>query len=139
MNIKIKLLPGGTIPTRGSREAAGYDIYAAEDAEIQPLEIRKIRTGICIQMLPGYFGQIYGRSGLAAKRGLLSVAGTLDSDFNGEVHVVLFNASGDTQKIYKGNRIAQVVFHKHQIADWSIVDELEATERGDGAFGSTGI
>ena len=138
MNVKIKLLPDGTIPTRGSREAAGYDIYAAENAEIGSLEIAKIRTGVCFQMPPGTFGQIYGRSGMAANRGLLSVAGTLDSDYNGEVSVVLFNTSSESQKIYKGDRIAQVVFHRHIVVDWVEVSELDPTERGSGSFGSTG-
>ena len=138
MKIKIKILPGGTLPTRGSREAAGYDIYAAEDAEIGSLQIAKIRTGVCFQMPPGTFGQIYGRSGMAANRGLLSVAGTLDSDFTGEVSVVLFNTSSDSQKIRKGDRIAQVVFHRHIVVDWVKVLELEPTERGSGSFGSTG-
>lgn len=138
MNIKIKLLPGGTVPTRGSREAAGYDIYAAEDKEIGSLQIERIRTGICIQMPPGYFGQIYGRSGMAANRGLLSVAGTIDSDYRNEISVVLFNTSGETQKIYRGNRIAQIVFHQHQIIDWENVNELTETDR-KGGFGSTGL
>lgn len=138
MNIKIKLLPGGTVPTRGSREAAGYDIYAAEDKEIGSLQIERIRTGICIQMPPGYFGQIYGRSGMAANRGLLSVAGTIDSDYRNEISVVLFNTSGETQKIYRGNRIAQIVFHQHQIISWDITDELNETDR-HGGFGSTGV
>lgn len=138
MVVKIKLLPGGTVPTRGSREAAGYDIYAAEDKEIGSLQIERIRTGICIQMPPGYFGQIYGRSGMAANRGLLSVAGTIDSDYRNEISVVLFNTSGETQKIYRGNRIAQIVFHQHQIISWDITDELNETDR-HGGFGSTGV
>lgn len=138
MVVKIKLLPGGTVPTRGSREAAGYDIYAAEDKEIGSLQIERIRTGICIQMPPGYFGQIYGRSGMAANRGLLSVAGTIDSDYRNEISVVLFNTSGETQKIYRGNRIAQIVFHQHQIISWDITDELDETDR-HGGFGSTGV
>lgn len=138
MNIKIKLLPGGTVPTRGSREAAGYDIYATEDKTLKPFSIEKIRTGICLQMPPGYFGQIYGRSGLAAKRGLLSVAGTIDSDYRDEISVVLFNTSGEAQSIYRGNRIAQIVFHQHQIISWDITDELDETDR-HGGFGSTGV
>jgi len=138
MEVKIKLLPGGTLPTRGSREAAGYDIYAAEDAEIGSLEIRKIRTGICIQMPPGFFGQIYGRSGMAANRGLLSVAGTIDSDFRNEIHVVLFNTSSDSQKIRKGDRIAQIVFHRHMVPIFVFADELDESER-TGGFGSTGV
>lgn len=138
MVVKIKLLPGGTVPTRGSREAAGYDIYAAEDKTLKPFSIEKIRTGICLQMPPGYFGQIYGRSGIAAKRGLLSVAGTIDSDYRDEISVVLFNTSGETQSIYRGNRIAQIVFHQHQIISWDITDELDETDR-HGGFGSTGV
>ena len=138
LEVKIKLLPDGRIPSRGSREAAGYDVYAAEDKIIRPMTVEKIRTGICLQMPPGHFGQIYGRSGMAANRGLISVAGTLDSDFMGEIHVVLFNASQSAQMIYKGDRIAQIVFHKHMIADFVQVDILKNTERGDGGFGSTG-
>ena len=89
-------------------------------------------------MPPGYFGQIYGRSGLAAKRGLLSVAGTIDSDYRDEISVVLFNTSGEDQSIYRGNRIAQIVFHQHQIISWDITDELDETDR-HGGFGSTGV
>lgn len=129
----------GRRPLRGSREAAGYDLYADEDVVIRGFELCKVRTGLYLEMLPGIFGQIYGRSGLAVKQNLISFAGTLDSDYRGEVHVVLFNAGFQAQRINRGDRIAQIVFHRYEIADWIEVDELSETERGSGGFGSTGV
>ena len=129
----------GKRPLRGSREAAGYDLYADEDVTIRGFELVKVRTGLSVEMPPGTFGKVYGRSGLAVKQSLVSFAGVVDSDYRSEIHVVLFNAGFQTQRINRGDRIAQLVFHRHEVADWVEVDELSPTDRGSGGFGSTGV
>ena len=139
MVVKIKLLSGGTVPTRGSREAAGYDIYAAENKEIEPMTLENIKTGVCLEMTPGHYADIRGRSGLASKRGLICIHGLIDSDYRGEIRVMLFNASNETQRIYKGNRIAQILFGHHEVADFDMTENLNETERGESGFGSTGV
>ena len=138
MNVKIKLLQGGKIPIRGSREAACYDLYAAEDAEIGSLEIVKIRTGVCFQMPPGYCGEIEDRSSMAS-RGLVTIGRIIDSDYRGEVCVIFLNVKSYSQKIYTGDRIAQIKFEKIERADFEVVDELDPSDRGKGGFGSTGV
>ena len=138
MNVKIKLLPDGALPMRGSREAAGYDIYAAENVEIGSLEIAKIRTGVCFQMPPGFCGEIEDRSSVAS-RGLVTIGRVIDSDYRGEVCVIFLNVKSYSQKIYKGDRIAQIKFEKIEKADFEIVKELDPSDRGKGGFGSTGV
>lgn len=141
MEIKIKkLYEDSRIPTRGSEYAAGYDLYAHEGATIKPHETAKIGTGVAIQPPKDTFGAVFARSGLAAKQGLrpANCVGVCDYDYTGEYIVALHNDSNEERTIEAGERIGQVVFIPYVNVSFVEVDELEATDRGDGGFGSTG-
>jgi dUTP pyrophosphatase len=137
------------MPTRGSREAAGYDLYALpeEYAEmltddfvvIAPGGKHCFDTGIAMEIPVGYYGALHGRSGMA-NRGLRLTTGTsvIDSDYRDSVKVVLYNDSQDYQKVYFGDRIAQIVIQKHEVVNWQESETLAESERGTGGFGSTG-
>ena len=142
MEIK-KLNPDAKIPTKGSEEAAGLDLYACFDREaieIMPHSSVMIDTGIAVAIPKGNFGGIYARSGLACKRGLrpANCVGVIDSDYRGEVKVCLQNDSSDWQKIYNGERIAQLIIQPYTEVELTEVDELDDTERGEDGFGSSG-
>lgn len=139
----VKLREGATLPTRGSDEAAGYDLYACIDEAIyiEPGETKKIGTGIAVTPPKGYWAGIFARSGLATKFGLrpANCTGVCDRDYTGEYIVALHNDSDRTAMIKTGDRIAQLIFLPY-VTDiiFDEVEELEETERGDGGFGSTG-
>ena len=139
--VKIKVLnEDAIIPTRGSEKAAGYDLYSTKDETIMPHETVKIGTGLAIQPPEGYFGAIFARSGLATKFGVRpgNCTGVADEDYTGEYIVALHNDSCDTVAIEKGDRIAQLVFLPYLNVEFTEVEELDSTSRGDGSFGSTG-
>ena len=137
-----KLRENATVPTYGSEFAAGADLYAAteESVTIAPAETKLIPTGIAMEIPVGYAGFIYARSGLASKRGLAPAnkVGVIDSDYRGEIMVALHNHSDKAETIADGERIAQIVFTPFMAASFSVVEELDDTERGAGGFGSTG-
>lgn len=142
-DIKIKLLNEfAKVPTRGSAAAAGYDLYAGTnyDIEIPPHSTEKVGIGIAVEIPEGYFGGIYARSGLATKQGLrpANCVGVIDADYRGEVIVALHNDTMYTQKIKAGDRIAQLIIQPYLNVDLNVVDELSDTSRGEGGFGSTG-
>ena len=148
MKMRIKKLHlDAILPTQGTAEAAGYDLYSVDTVCIEPGEAKSIHTGLAIDLPPGFWPGIYARSGLATKKGLrpANCVGVVDSDYRGEIIVVLYNDSSSIQHIEAGDRIAQLVFHQHcTIATdengniWQVVDELSDTDRGIGGFGSTG-
>lgn len=132
------------IPTQGSTEAAGWDLYAdlqdIESITIEPGDTVMIHTGIAMALPESTFGAIYARSGLASKKGLAPAnkVGVVDADYRGEVMVALHNHSHFTQTIEAGERIAQLVIQPYIKADFIELDELDNTTRGEGGFGSTG-
>ena len=138
-----KLKENATIPTQGSKYAAGYDLYACldEDIIIAPGEVRKIGTGVAITPPEGTFGAIYARSGLATKSGLrpANCVGVCDYDYTGEYIVPLRNDDNVPHLIKNGDRIAQLVFAPYLAIEFEEVNELKPTKRGAGGFGSTGI
>lgn len=141
MEVKIKLLNDkAKIPTRGSKKAAGMDLYSTTDATIMPHETVKVGTGLAIQPPEGYFGAIFARSGLATKFGVRpgNCTGVADEDYTGEYIVALHNDSCAPVSIKNGDRIAQLVFLPYISVEFKEVDELDKTDRGDGGFGSTG-
>lgn len=143
MEVRIKRLKeSAIIPTRGSKKAAGYDLYACCDdvVVIEPHKTEKIGTGLAIQPPKRYFGAIMARSGLATKYGLrpANCTGVCDEDYTGEYIVALHNDTDYPQVINPGDRIAQLVFLPYINVEFYEVDELDNTERGDGGFGSTG-
>ena len=143
MNIKVKKLkPDATVPTMGSKFAAGADLYSAEDEDvvIEPGETKFIGTGLAMEIPEGYVGLVYARSGLACKRGLAPAnkVGVVDSDYRGEIKVALHNHGKEAQTVEKGERIAQMVIAPYLSVNYEEADALSETERGDGGFGSTG-
>lgn len=155
MDIKIKLLtPNAQLPSYGSAEAAGMDLRAdltVEDPHqpnlvekiitLGPGERRLIRCGFAMSMPVGYEAQVRPRSGLSLKFGITvhNAPGTIDSDYRGEVGVILWNTSNDLFVIRHGDRIAQMVFARHERAEAKIVEELSSTDRGASGYGSTGV
>lgn len=143
VNIK-KICNEAVIPTRGSLSAAGYDLYAcintAEEITIEPHTTQMIGTGIAIEIPEEYFGGIYARSGLSSKKGLRpgNCVGVIDSDYRGEIKVLLHNDSDIPQSVRNGDRIAQLVIQPYLYVEFKNVNELSGTSRGDGGFGHTG-
>lgn len=141
--VKIKKLRNNAIiPTKGSMEAAGYDLYACIDdiISIEPHKTEKIGTGLAIQPPKGFFGAIFARSGLSVKNGIrpANCVGVCDGDYTGEYIVALHNDTEHPQVINPTDRIAQLVFLPYVNVEFFEVIELDKTERGDGGFGSTG-
>ena len=141
--VKIKKISEkAIIPTYGTDYAAGADLYACIDnvINILPGETKFINTGIAIQVPIGYAAFIYARSGLSCKKGLAPAnkVGVVDADYRGEVMVALHNHSNEERQIEPNERIAQVVIAPYLKANFVEVENLDATERGAGGFGSTG-
>lgn len=147
--IKVKKLPNFDksfpLPSYETKDAAGADLRASfenkEDFTIKPGERALIPTGLSFEVQPGYEVQIRPRSGLSLKTDLLVVnsPGTIDADYRGEVKIILGNFGKDNFTIKHGDRIAQMVLAPIHQAEFSVVDELSDTERGEGGFGSTGV
>ena len=137
-----KLNEKAIIPTYGSIDAAGADLYACidESETILPHETKLIKTGLAMAIPQGLVGLIFARSGLASKRGLAPAnkVGVVDADYRGEVMVALHNHTNIEQTIEPGERIAQMAFIPYIKGNFNIVDELQETIRGTGGFGSTG-
>ena len=137
-----KLKPSAILPTYGSAEAAGADLYACLDADviIKPGESVFIPTGLAMEVPKGCAGLIYARSGLACKRGLAPAnkVGVVDSDYRGEFMIVLHNHGTEPQTIAHGERIAQLVITPVLTPQYVETDILSDTDRGTGGFGSTG-
>ena len=147
-NLEVKILDNGfglPLPKYETEGAAGLDLFAAtkEDKKIiiTPRKAEMIPTGIAISVPSGYEAQIRPRSGLAAKNGItvLNSPGTIDSDYRGEILVMLINHSNKDFEILRGMRIAQMVISKIEQFNLVSVDELDTTDRGKDGFGSTGI
>jgi len=130
------------LPRYQSEGAAGLDLTAAVQAEqvIQPGEIKLIPTGLKMVIPLGYEGQVRPRSGLALRHGIgvLNAPGTIDSDYRGEVSIILFNFGQEAFAINRGDRIAQLVIASVERVEVNIVQELSESSRGEGGFGSTG-
>ena len=144
MIVKVKKLDArATLPTYGSSQAAGADLYALIEGgslTIAAGETVLVRTGLSIEIPEGYVGLIYARSGLATKKGLAPAnkVGVIDADYRGEVKVALYNQSGIEATIAAGERIAQLVIAPYLTARFEESSELSDTARGEGGFGSTG-
>lgn len=143
MRIEIKKLrPAAELPAYQTGGSAAMDLAACLDApvELAPMERRVIPTGLAVALPQGYELQIRARSGLSLKHGLCMAngVGTIDSDYRGEVGVIVINLGDQPFTIEPGMRIAQGVVARYETAAWQVVDELDATERAAGGFGSTG-
>jgi len=127
------------IPTKGSRFAAGHDIYALTDGLVPAKGQTMVETGIAIRLLEGTYGRLAARSGIASKMGIAVGGGVIHADYTGEVKVILRNP-GEADCVFKaGDRIAQLIIEKVANADAMEVDDLETTERGKMGFGSSDL
>ena len=143
MNVKVINKSKHDLPHYSTPTSAGMDLRANIDESIRlkPLERTIVKTGIFMELPIGYEAQVRPRSGLAFKKGItvLNSPGTIDADYRGEVGVILVNLSSEEFVIEDGERIAQMVIAKHEQANWVEVEILDASQRGAGGFGSTGI
>ncbi|MBR6087957.1 MAG: dUTP diphosphatase [Prevotella sp.] len=142
--IKINVINTGKqpLPQYATPQSAGMDLRAdiEESVTLQPLERHLFPTGLRIALPEGYEAQVRPRSGLALKHGItvLNSPGTIDADYRGEVGVVLVNVSNEPFTVEPGERIAQMVIARHEQAEFVVVEELDATERGEGGYGHSG-
>ena len=142
MKIKVINESKHNLPKYATEGSAGMDLYAnlEEKVTLKPLERKLIPTGLRIALPKGYEAQIRPRSGLALKHGISlgNAVATIDADYRGLIGVILINLSNETFEVNDGDRVAQMVIAKHEIAEWEETDTLDETERGDGGFGHTG-
>ncbi len=141
--VLVRRLPhfaGLTLPDYATEGAAGMDVLAAEDVTLAPGARHAVATGLSVAIPPGYEIQVRPRSGLALKHGISvpNAPGTIDSDYRGELKVILINLGHGAFEVRRGDRIAQLVLAPVVRAGWLEVDELDETARGEGGFGSTG-
>ena len=141
MNVEIKLVEGGKLPEYQTSGSSGMDCYARLDKEIiiHSRNFETIPLGFCVAIPRDYELQIRPRSGLARKNGIKATLGTIDSDYRGEVGVILFNDSEEDFIVKNDDRICQAVLAPVFKVNWEVVDQLDKTERGDGGFGHTGV
>jgi len=136
---QVKLLnSNAVVPTRGTPNSAGLDISSSESTEIPSRKWKAISTGLSISVPADCYARIAPRSGLAYKFGIDVFAGVVDSDYTGEVKVILMNNGDEPFKVNIGDRIAQIIFEKIFTDGFVEVEELNSTQRGSGGFGSTG-
>jgi dUTP pyrophosphatase len=142
--VKVRIINSSSNPNPAyaTQHSAGMDIKAHISYPIilQPLERKLITTGIFIELPPGYEAQIRPRSGLAINHGitLLNTPGTIDSDYRGEIKVIVINLSNEQYTINPGDKIAQMIIAKHETIEWEATEKLSITERDAGGFGHTG-
>lgn len=142
--VRVKRLPHGQgleLPRYATDGAAGMDVLSAEDVVLEPGARHAVSTGLAMAIPENYEIQVRPRSGLALKNGISvpNTPGTIDSDYRGELKVILINFGAEAFAISRGDRIAQIVLAPVTRAGWHEVEELDETERGAGGFGSTGV
>lgn len=141
MKVQIKKAhPNAKTPTRATTGSAGYDLYAVDDCEVAPNLVKLIDIGIQLDIEPGYVGLVCPRSGLALKNNIrvANGPGVVDSDYRGNVGVILANDNNSSFSVKAGMKVAQMVFVKAEVASFDEVTLLDDTSRGSGGFGSTG-
>lgn len=141
MEIKLKRLnENAIVPTYGTDRSAYVDLYAIEDVLLRTKDVKVIRSGWAFEIPEGYYIDVLPRSGLACKKGIISLnsVGIIDSDYRGEVLTTMRNVSDEPVLISKGDRYAQIAVKKSIYITFKEVDELTPTDRGSGGFGSTG-
>ena len=143
VGVQVKRLPHGhglDLPKYATTGSAGMDVLSAEQLSLKPGQRHAVATGLALAIPAGFEIQVRPRSGLALKHGITvpNTPGTIDSDYRGELKIILINLGDESFAIERGDRIAQLVLAPVVQAAWSEVDELDETTRGDGGFGSTG-
>lgn len=139
-SILLELSSNASLPSSGSHGSAGLDLAASEACSLNPGERRAVSTGVKMALPLGTYGKIEGRSGLAIRNGIIIGGGVIDSDYTGEIKVILINTGNQPFVINKGDRIAQLIIQQHMLnPQFEKVESLPNTERGENGFGSTGI
>lgn len=142
VSVKIINKSCNKLPSYATEGSAGMDLYAdiKDSIYIKPMERVLIPTGIYIELPKGYEAQVRPRSGLSLKKGLTvaNAPGTIDSDYRGEIGVIMVNLSNEEQVIERGERIAQMIVAKYSLVSWQEVDSIKSSDRGSGGFGHTG-
>lgn len=136
--MKIKLDPGAYVPVRAHDTDAGLDIRTPETVVIMPHSSCVIDTGVHIQLPHGTFGKLESKSGLNVNWDIVSCGGVIDEGYTGSIKVKLYNLGFDAFKLAKGDKIIQLIIQPCLYEDCELIDELDATDRGDNGFGSTG-
>lgn len=137
--LKVKRLKeGAKLPKYGSEGAAGLDLFSNQNCQLEPGERAAIKTDISMEIPEHHVGLIWDRSGHALKRGLHTLAGVIDSDYRGNIAVIVLNTSNEPIVIEKGQKIAQMLIQSYTRFEIADSQELDTTIRGDGGFGSTG-
>jgi|SRR3989344_498776 len=139
MEIKIKKLNDqATLPQAMRPGDAAVDLYSGVDLELAPQQRDSVATGIAVAIPEGYWASIRDRGGLAAKHGLHTLAGVVDSNYRGEILVVMINLGPEKYQIKAGDRIAQMIIQKHENVTWQETEDLGESNRGEGRFSSSG-
>jgi dUTP pyrophosphatase len=146
MKLRVRRLPaarGLPLPAAASAGSSGFDLRAAiaDERVLRPGERLLVPTGLALEIPPGWEGQVRPRSGLALRHGIgmVNAPGTIDSDYRGEVGVLLINLGSEPFTLRRGDRIAQLVIARLEEVEWEEVEGLAESERGEGGFGSTGL
>jgi dUTP pyrophosphatase len=141
ISIPVVVDDGAKLPQYQTEGSAGMDLVSTEAVELAPGERKLVGTGIRVAIPAGFEGQVRPRSGLAVRHGIsmVNTPGTIDSDYRGELKVLLINLGDSVVKLGQGERVAQLVICPVMRADWLVVESLDDTERGGGGFGSTGV
>lgn len=139
MKIKAKkLYPDAQLPQMMRQGDAALDLYAQEEHTLKPGERTIVGTGVAMAIPMGYWGNIRDRGGLPLKHGIHTMGGVVDSNYRGEIKVIMINLSDEEYTIKKGDRICQMIVHQHEVIDFEEVDELDNTNRGEDGFASSG-
>ncbi len=138
-NYNVSLDEGAFMPTRAHEPDAGADLYSPIDTVIYPGQIKKIDTGVHMEIPVGCAGFVKSKSGLAAKHGVVTIEGTIDAGYTGSIGVFLQNNGERPHEIRRGDKISQIVIQPVVLCEFVVVEKLVETERGDGGFGSTGV
>jgi len=127
-----------TLPTRGTAESAGLDLYSIEDVLIEPKQRMLARTGLAVAIPEGHYGRIAPRSGLALRTGLDVLSGVIDADYRGEIGCLLYNTGDEPIELPAQSKICQLIIERIITPEAVWADEIDETDRGSGGFGSTG-
>lgn len=138
----LKIMTDGKIPSYQTSGSCGIDLYCSNDEDIiiNPGDMKKINTGLRVQIPQGFFGAVYPRSSTGVKRQLMlaNTVGVIDSDYRGEIMIFMYNYGNDPQVIKNGDRVAQLVIQPYERCELVQVESLDETDRGESGFGSTG-